>query len=83
MAIIYFTGTESNDLWLYDLKRWHETGELERINVAIGKTAQSFPIFSGGELLLQTTLGCTQRPDRRRRSFEPRAKELAGAGRRA
>ena len=56
MAIVYHTGTESNDLWLYDLARWFETGELERTDVVIGEKAQSFPVFAGDRLLLQTTL---------------------------
>ena len=56
LAIIYFTGAQSNDLWLYDLEAWRKTGELERSDVMIGETAEAFPIFSGGELLLRTTL---------------------------
>ncbi|MCP3956365.1 MAG: S9 family peptidase [bacterium] len=56
LAINYFTGTESNDLWLYDLEHWRATGELERTDVMIGEIAQAFPIFVGGKLLLQTTL---------------------------
>ena len=56
MAIVYFTGTESNDLWLYDARHWLETGELKRTDVVVGEKAQSFPIFAGDRLLLQTTL---------------------------
>ncbi len=57
LAIIYFTSTESNDLWLYDLDRWRETGELIRTDVVIGESTQSFPVFAGEKLLLHTTLG--------------------------
>ncbi len=56
MAMVYYTGTESNDLWLYDVRRWLVNGELERTDVVVGEKAQSFPIFAGGRLLLQTTL---------------------------
>ena len=56
MAIVYFTGTESNDLWLYDLHHWQATGELKRTDVVVGEKAQSLPIFAGDRLLLQTTL---------------------------
>ena len=56
MAIVYHTGTEANDLWLYDLHQWQTTGELQRIDVLIGEKAQSYPIFAGDKLLLQTTL---------------------------
>ena len=26
LVVIYFTGTDSNDVWFYDLDHWHETG---------------------------------------------------------
>ncbi len=56
LAIIYFTSTESNDLWLYDIDHWRATGELKRSDVVIGEKAQSLPVFAGEELLLHTTL---------------------------
>ena len=30
LVVIYFTGTDSNDVWFYDLDRWRQTGELVR-----------------------------------------------------
>ncbi len=56
LAVMYFTGTESNDLWLYDVPHWLETGELKRVDVTVGEKAQTYPIFAGGQLLLHTTL---------------------------
>ncbi len=56
LVIAYFTGTESNDLWFYDLPHWQKTGELKRTDVVMGEIAQSFPIFAGDSLMLQTTL---------------------------
>ena len=56
LAIVYFTGTESNDLWLYDVHHWLHSGELKRTDVIVGEKAQSFPIFAGNRLLLQTTI---------------------------
>ncbi|MEM7585031.1 MAG: prolyl oligopeptidase family serine peptidase [Acidobacteriota bacterium] len=56
LAVNYFTGTESNDVWLYDFAEWRRSGQLERIDVVVGATAQSFPFFAHGQLLLQTTL---------------------------
>ena len=56
LAIVYFTGTESNDLWLYDARRWLDTGELTRVDVVVGEKAQSMPVFAGDRLLLRTTL---------------------------
>ena len=57
LAINYFTGTESNDLWLYDLALWRRTGELRRTDVVVGEIANSYPVFAGEALLLRTTLG--------------------------
>ncbi len=56
LAIVYFTGTESNDVWLYDVRRWLDSGVLERVDVVVGEKAQSLPVFAGGRLLLRTTL---------------------------
>jgi prolyl oligopeptidase len=57
MAVVYFTGTDSNDLWIYDLAHWRETGELVRTDLAIGLEARFGPFFADGNLLVQTTLG--------------------------
>ncbi|MEM7349399.1 MAG: prolyl oligopeptidase family serine peptidase [Acidobacteriota bacterium] len=56
LVINYFTGTESNDLWLYDLAHWRETGKLRRTDIVLGEIATTMPIFAGDELLLLTTL---------------------------
>ncbi len=56
LVIVYFTGTESNDLWLYDVRHWLGTGELKRTDVVVGEKALSVPVFTGEKLLLQTTL---------------------------
>ncbi len=56
LAVVYFTSTESNDLWLYDFAKWRQTGELEKVDVIVGATAQTSPIFADGKLFLQTTL---------------------------
>ena len=39
LAIVYYTGTDSSDLWVYDLAAWRETGELERRDLLVGTGA--------------------------------------------
>ena len=57
MALVYYTGTDSNDLWVYDLAHWRETGELRKTDVAMGEKASFTPIFTDSGLLVETTLG--------------------------
>ena len=56
MAVVYFTGTDSNDLWVYDLAKWRKTGELVKVDVAIGEKARFGPFFTEMGLMVQTTL---------------------------
>ncbi len=57
MAVVYFTGTDSNDLYLYDLEKWRQTGELQKMELVTGEKARFGPFFADGGLLVQTTLG--------------------------
>ena len=57
MAVIYFTGTDSNDLWIYDLAHWRQTGELKKTDLAMGEKARFTPIFTTAGMLVETTLG--------------------------
>lgn len=52
----YWTGTDSNDLWFYDLQRWRETGELERTDLVEGEDATFMGPVVGDTLYLKTTL---------------------------
>jgi prolyl oligopeptidase len=56
LVLTYWTGTESNDLWVYNLEDWRQTGKLERRDVVIGKRALSSGPVVGDTLHLQTTL---------------------------
>lgn len=55
-GMVYFTGTESNDLWVYDFKHWLATGELKRTDLIVGERAMSFGTIEGNTFYIQTTL---------------------------
>lgn len=52
----YWTGTNSNDLWFYDLDEWRETGDLERTVIVEGEEATFSGPVVGDTLYMQTTL---------------------------
>ncbi|MEM7048536.1 MAG: prolyl oligopeptidase family serine peptidase [Acidobacteriota bacterium] len=56
LTLIYWTGTDSNDLWAVDLDRWRRTGEFERIEIVTGADARCFGDAVGDTLYLHTTL---------------------------
>lgn len=56
LVISYFTGTESNDLWVYDFRHWLATGELDRVDLIVGERAQSFGFIKNDTFFVQTTL---------------------------
>jgi prolyl oligopeptidase len=39
LVVVYYTGTDSNDVWYYDLEAWRETGRLERRDLLVGQDA--------------------------------------------
>lgn len=54
----YWTSTSSFDMWVADLAKWFETGELKLVPVAIGKTGRPGSYdFAGDTLYLETTIG--------------------------
>ena len=56
LALMYHTGTDSNDLWVYDVERFVATGELEEIEIVRGENATFTPLVIGDALYLHTTL---------------------------
>ncbi len=56
LVISYATGTDSNDVWVYDAEEWLRSGELKRIDVVLGEKASSRPLLVGDTLFLHTTL---------------------------
>jgi prolyl oligopeptidase len=57
LILYYWTGTDSNDVWLADFQRFLETGELERREVSVGAGGVAFGTVIGDTLYLQTTKG--------------------------
>jgi prolyl oligopeptidase len=56
LALAYWTGTASNDLWVYDLDAWRKSGKLARRDVAVGEDATFAGPIVGDTLYLLTTL---------------------------
>ncbi|MDX1584799.1 MAG: hypothetical protein R3338_14465, partial [Thermoanaerobaculia bacterium] len=56
MILGYWTGTDSNDLWVVDLDEWFRTGEFEPITIVEGEKANSFGPVVGDTLYMTTRL---------------------------
>ncbi|MEM7480741.1 MAG: prolyl oligopeptidase family serine peptidase [Acidobacteriota bacterium] len=56
LLLMYWTGTDSNDLWAVDLNRWLRTGEFHKTEILIGEDARSFGEVIGDTLYLHTTI---------------------------
>jgi prolyl oligopeptidase len=61
LVITYFTGTDSNDVWAYDLDRWRETGELERFDLLVGEDALTSGFIENDTLFALTTFGASNK----------------------
>lgn len=60
LVLVYYTGTDSNDVWAIDLARFLATGEAERREILVGEKALSEGIVEGDVLYLKTTFGAPQ-----------------------
>ena len=56
MVVGYYTGTDSNDLWVVNLDEWRKTGKFDRKEIAVGKKASFNGQILGDTLYMQTTL---------------------------
>ena len=57
LVMTYYTGTDSNDVWAYDLAAWLESGEEpERIDLLESEKSLQQPLLVGDTLYLHTTL---------------------------
>lgn len=61
LVVIYFTGTDSNDVWYYDLDQWRETSELARHDLLIGEDALTGGFIEDDILYALTTLGSSNK----------------------
>jgi prolyl oligopeptidase len=62
LVIIYYTGTDSNDVWFYDLDAWRESGQLERTDLLVGEQALTEDGFIVGDTFYAlTTYGASNK----------------------
>src|SRR5690606_9568495 len=61
LVVQYYTGTDSNDLWYYDLENWRETGALERRDLLVGEDALTSGFIEGDTLYALPTLGASSK----------------------
>lgn len=61
LVIYYYTGTDSNDVWFYDLDAWRATGELERTDLIVGEDALTSGFIEDGIFYALTTYGASNR----------------------
>ena len=56
LALLYWTSTRANDLYLIDLDAWRLTGIAHRRPIAVGRPFKYLPVgFAKGKLLVETT----------------------------
>lgn len=61
LVVSYYTGTDANDLWFYDLARWRATGELVRRDLLVGERALTTGFMVDDTLFAVTTLGASSK----------------------
>jgi prolyl oligopeptidase len=61
LVVVYYTGTDSADVWYYDLDAWRETGRLERRDLLVGEDALTEGFVRGDVFYALTTFGASNR----------------------
>jgi prolyl oligopeptidase len=61
LVVVYYTGTDANDVWYYDLDVWRETGELERRDLLVGVDALTDGFIESGVFYAATTYGASNK----------------------
>ena len=61
LVLIYFTGTDSNDVWFYDLDHWRETGDLVRRDLLVGEDARTTGFIDDDTFYAETTFGASNK----------------------
>jgi prolyl oligopeptidase len=67
LVVTYYTGTDTNDVWCYDLERWRTTGEFVRRDLLVGEPALTSGFVAGDTFFAATTLGA---PNKRVVAFD-------------
>jgi prolyl oligopeptidase len=74
LVMTYYTGTDANDVWFYDLAHWRETGELLRHDLIVGREALTQGFIEDNTFYALTTLGAS---NKRVLAFDLTAREPA------
>jgi prolyl oligopeptidase len=61
LIVVYYTGTDANDLWFYDLDEWRATGKLARRDLLVGERALTSGFIAGDTFFAVTTLGASNK----------------------
>jgi prolyl oligopeptidase len=61
LIVVYYTGTDANDLWYYDLEAWRATGKLSRRDLLVGERALTSGFIVGDTFFAVTTLGASNK----------------------
>ena len=61
LVIAYYTGTDSNDVWFYDLAEWRATGALTRRDLLVGQPALTSGFIDGDTFFAVTTHGASNK----------------------
>jgi prolyl oligopeptidase len=61
LIVVYYTGTDSNDVWYYDLEQWRKTGSLERRDLLVGEDALTDGFIADDVFYAMTTLGASNK----------------------
>lgn len=57
LTMNYYTGTRTNDVWVYDFALWLKTGELKKIPITEGDFEQSDVVVRDDTMWMRTTIG--------------------------
>ena len=61
LVVVYYTGTDSNDVWFYDLDQWRATGVLARRDLLVGEDALTDGFIHGDTFYALTTYGASSK----------------------
>lgn len=61
LIVAYYTGTDSNDLWCYDLEEWRQSGRLVRRDLIVGRQALTSGFIEGDHFYAVTTDGASNK----------------------
>jgi prolyl oligopeptidase len=61
LVIAYYTGTDSNDIWFYDLEQSKAAGTLERRDLLVGEDALTDGFIEGNTFYAVTTHGASNK----------------------